>query len=309
MAPGGDRRRPRWRTPNRAAHLTELRAAVMALEWACDEDTIPRCPQRSRPPRHPAARRAGWRPRGPGRRAGPVRRRLRARHRRHAPGPRAGRLADVAPHPRRLGLQPPRPDRPRQRRRPAHGVDPRPHRGAAAGHAARLRRRPLHAEPRRRHPGHRRGHRRPRLGAPPRGARRHRRLRLQHPLGEQPEHRHLRLDHPRHQRRRPHLRPRRRDRPDGVGDAGARLPDPSRDPELGAHRRRRQGRLGPELHARRRARRLRHHRPRPPHRRGAVAPGAPSPRRASPATRPGAGCRSRSGGTSGRGWCRATTPR
>ncbi len=36
--------------------------------------------------------------------------------------------------------------------------------------------------------------------------------------------------------------------------------------------------------------------------------GAPSRRRASRATRPGAGCRSRSAGTSGRGWCRATTP-
>ena len=58
-----------------------------------------------------------------------------------------------------------------------------------------------------------------------------------------------------------------------------------------------------------RAGRVRHHRPRPRHRRGALGGGAPSPRRASPATRPGAGCRSRSAGTSGRGWSRATTPR
>ena len=62
----------------------------------------------------------------------------------------------MAAHDRRVGLQPARPDRPRECRRPAHGVVARAHRRVPVGHAARLPRGALHAQPRRRHPGHRR---------------------------------------------------------------------------------------------------------------------------------------------------------
>ena len=169
---------------------------------------------------------------------------VRAGHRRDAAGASARRLAHVAPHPGRLGLQPARSDRPRQRRRPAPGLVPRPaRRRAAAGHAAGLRRRPLHAEPERRHPGHRRGHRGPALGVPAAAARR--RLRAHHArrVHDQPQPRHLRrVDH-RHQRRRVRLRPRRKDRRAGMGDSGARLPDPSGQSEHRADHRERQGHL------------------------------------------------------------------
>ena len=137
-------------------------------------------------------------------------------------GPRG--LADVAPHHRRLGLQPPRRDRPRERRRPAHGVVAGAHPGVPVGHAARLPRGAVHAQPQRRHTGHRRGDRRPHLGAPARRARRRRRVPAGWPGDQQPQHRHLRPAHHRHQRRHPRLRPRRRVRRDGVGDAGPRLP-------------------------------------------------------------------------------------
>ena len=243
---------------------------------------------------------------GPRRRAGRVPPVVRPRHRRDARGPRAGRLAVVAPDAGRLGLQPPRPDRPRQRRDVADGVVARPDRGQPGGDAARLRRRPLHAEPRRRHPGHRRGHRRPRLGAPPRVSRRHRGVRRR--PHDQPQHRHLRPAHHRHQRRQPRIRPRRGNRPPRVGDRDPRLPDEPRPALLRPHHRRRQGRLGAELHAAGRPRRVRHHRPR--RRDGAprCGGGAPSPPPASPATRRGAASPSRSASMSARGWPRATTP-
>ena len=93
----------------------------------------------------------------------------------------------------------------------------------------------------------------------------------------------------------------------GLGDGDPRLPREPGQPDLGAHRRRRQGLLRSELRPAGRAARLRHHRPRRRDRRGAVAdaphPGSPASR----ATRPGATCRSRSARTSDRGWCRATT--
>ena len=47
---------------------------------------------------------------------------LRAGHGRHAPGPGRGRLADVAPYARRVGLQPPGPGDPGQRGRAADGL-------------------------------------------------------------------------------------------------------------------------------------------------------------------------------------------
>ena len=212
--------------------------------------------------------------------AGAENRRLRARDRRHAPEPRAGGLADVAANPGRLGLQPPRPDRPVERRRPAPGLDPGPDPRQPAGHAPRLPRRALHAEPRRRHPGHRRRDRRPRVGAPARPARRHlrpRRAARRH----QPQRRPLRPADHRHERRQLRVRPRRGDRRAGLGDPHPRLPHPPRDAQRGAHRRQRQGHLGSELPPRRGAGRLRHHRPRRPHRRRAVAAAHhPGPRRA-----------------------------
>ena len=48
--------------------------------------------------------------------AGAVTRRVRPGHGRHAPRPRPGRLADVAPNPQRLGIQSSEADRPRQRK-------------------------------------------------------------------------------------------------------------------------------------------------------------------------------------------------
>ena len=86
-------------------------------------------------------------------RASPVVRQLCSSHRRHAAQPRAGRLVDVAPDPRWLGLQPAGPDHSRQRGRPAHGVDPGDEPGQSARHATRLPRRALHAEPGGRDPG------------------------------------------------------------------------------------------------------------------------------------------------------------
>ena len=190
----------------------------------------------------------------------------------------------MAPYPRWLGLQPPRPDRPRQRRRPAHGVDPRHgERGAAAGDPAGPRRGDVHAEPAGRHPGHRRGDRRPRLGVPPGPARRPRRLHDRQPHRHQPQHRHPRRADHRHHHGRLHHRPPRGDRRGGVGDRDPRLHGEPRQPDLGADHGRRQGVLGPQLRPPGRAGDLRHHRPRRGDRRGAVA--APAHPRAGRARR------------------------
>ena len=219
-------------------------------------------------PRHRCSRHAPFRAA-----AGPARRpRVHPGYRRHAPGPGSGRLADVAPHPEHLGFQSPRPDRPRQRRRPPDGLDPSARPRPAAGHAARLRRRPLHAEPARHHPGDRRGERRPDLGAPPRPARRPGRLHDRQSDRHQPQHR-----HPRQLPLRQHVgrlgdRDRRADRRRGVGDEGARLHRQPGQPDVRPDRRRRQGDLRPELRAEGRPERLRHRRPRRRNRRGAVAP-------------------------------------
>ena len=206
-----------------------------------------------------------------------VRRRLRAGHRRHAGGARAGRLALVAPYARRLGLQPARPDRPRERRHATHGLVSRPHRGQPGRDAAGLRRRALHAEPRGRHPGHRRRVRRPRLGVPQGQSRRRHGVRRE--PHHQPQHRDLRPSHHRHQRRQPRLRSRRRDRPARLGDPDSRLHAEPRPAFVGAHHRGRQGGFRTELHAARRPRSLRHHGPRCHDRRGGLAA----------AHRPGAG--------------------
>ena len=80
--------------------------------------------------------------------------------------PAARGLAHVAPHPERLGLQPAGPDQPRERERPAPGVDPRPVGRLPGRHAPGLRRHPVHAEPERPPAGDRRGDRRPPVGVP-----------------------------------------------------------------------------------------------------------------------------------------------
>ena len=240
-------------------------------------------------------------------RVGPVRERVRPRHRRDAPrsGPRG--LADVAPHPRRVGLQPAGPDRPRQRGPAPHGVVARARDGAAGGHPARLPRRPLHAAVERRHRGHRRGDRRPDLAASPQPARRRLRLRRrQRP--QQPQHRHLRPVHRQHQRRRLLLRARCRDRRDRLGDADLRLHGDAGGAQLGPHHRRRPRHLRPELPAPGRSRVVRHRGPRRADRRGAVEASDGAGPRASPATRRGATCPTRSGCTWARGCPRATTP-
>ena len=237
----------------------------------------------------------------------PRRRRVRPRHRRHAPEPRAGRLADVAPHARRLGLQPPRPDRPRQRGRPADGVDARPGHRRPGGDAAGVRRPALHAEPEGPPAGHRRGDRRPALGVPPR-----------HPGGrpphhgradrQQPQRRHPRAADHRHRQRRLRLRARRGHRRAGLGDRDLRLPGPPGAPLRGADRRRRQGDLRPELPPAGGAGLVRHRRPRRGDGGRAVAGTARA--RAGRAGGRDLGRRppTRSGCTSARGWSRATTP-
>ena len=235
------------------------------------------------------------------------RRGLRARHRHHAGRPGARRLALVAPHTRRLGLQPARSDRPRERRYAAHGLVSRPDGGQPGRNAAGLRRRALHAEPGRRHPGHRRRNRRPRLGVPPGQSRRRHRVRRQ--PHHQPEHRDLRPAHHRHQRRQPRLRPRRRDRPARLGDADPRLHEESRAAFFRTDHRRRQGGLGTKLHAPRRPGRLRHHRPRRDDRRGGLAAAHRSGPGRAGRRDVGRRSRSRSACTWDRGWRRATTRR
>ncbi len=219
----------------------------LALEFALGTGRIRALAAPSRDARRPRRHRLPV-PDGVGDRSDTVSRHVRPRHRRHAPESRPGRLADLATHPRRVGVQPARPDRPRQRGRSAHGVVPRPRARPPGGHAAGLRRRPLHAAGERCHRGHRRGDRRPDLAAPPEPARRRLRLRRrQRP--QQPEHRHLRPVHHQHQRRQLRVRPRCRDRRDRLGDADLRLPGDTGGAQLGPHHRRRPGRLGPELPA------------------------------------------------------------
>ena len=187
----------------------------------------------------------------------------------------------MAPHARRLGLQPPRPDRPGKRGRPPHGVDARALRRHAAGHAACLRRRPVHAEPARRRTGARRRHRRPPLGVPPRAARRPGGVPAARPERSQPQPGHLRDDDHRYQLRRLRVRPRRGHRPTRLGDGDPRLPGPSGPPDVRTHRREREDLLRPRVPAGGRAGRVRHHRPRCGNGGGAVAAADdPGPRRA-----------------------------
>ena len=212
-------------------------------------------------------------------------------------------------HPRRLGLQPARPDRPRQRRRPPHGLVTRPRPRQQPGHAARLPRGDVHAEPRRHHPGPRRGHRRPPLGGTGATTRRtspttSRGCRA--PTGTSPSTTgssstpaSTTTSSP--STRRPAGSPGRR-----RSSTTAPCPRTSRrDPSSPAARSCRAGGACPEagpnacvVTAHDAATGEELWRTRPDSR----------PRRAR-ATRRGEACRSRSGATSARGWCRATTPR
>ena len=168
----------------------------------------------------------------------------------------------------RLGLQPARSDRPRQRARAPDGLVARARAGAPGGDAARLRRRVVRAAGERHHRSDRRGDRRPEVATSPRPARRPLRPRG----GErrhQPEHRHLRPLHHQHQRRRVRLRTRRRDGRDRLGNADLRLHGDLGPAQLRTDHRRREGDLRAQL---RPARGVRHRGARRPHRRGAVAP-------------------------------------
>ena len=169
--------------------------------------------------------------------------------------------------PGRLGLQPPRSDRPRQRAPAPDGLVARARAGAPGGDAARLRRRLVHAAGERRHRCDRRGHRRPEMAASPRPARRYLRPRGSE-RRHQPEHRHLRPLHHQHQRRRLRLRTRRRDGRAGLGDADLRLHGDLGPAQLRTDHRRRQGDLRAQL---RPARGVRNRGARRPHRGGAVA--------------------------------------
>ena len=148
---------------------------------------------------------------------------VRAHHRRDAPRPGPRGLADGVPHLRLPGLQPPRRDRPRQRRRAPPRVDAGDGRGGPGDPAAGLRRRDVH-RPARLRPsaGARRDDRGPDLGLPARAAGRHPRVRAVRGPHAQPRPlRQPRLSpdrgRPHHRRRRPHRRAR-------LGVADGRLP-------------------------------------------------------------------------------------
>ena len=125
------------------------------------------------------------------------------------PGSRG--LAQLAAHARRVGLQPARSDRYRQRLRPAAGLVLGPRAGRVADDAARARRRHVPRQPRQRGAGPRRADRRLHLGAPPRDGRAAAARRADAQPG------HLRgPDHPQHGRR-AHRRPRRPHRRGALG--------------------------------------------------------------------------------------------
>ena len=88
-------------------------------------------------------------------------------NRRDAAASRPRRLAELAAHARRVGVQPARRDRPRQRGRAPARLVLGPRTRGVADDAARARRRPVRREPGQRGPGARRAHGRLPLGASP----------------------------------------------------------------------------------------------------------------------------------------------
>ena len=146
---------------------------------------------------------------GPGRHPG---------HRRDAAGPRPRRLVELASHPRWMGVQPARPDRPEQRGRAAARLVLGPRARGVADDAARARRRHVCRKPGQRGPRPRRAHGRLPVGVPPRDGR----AAPERGADAQP----CRLPgpgHPEH-RRRARRRAGRPDRRGALGHAGRRRP-------------------------------------------------------------------------------------
>ena len=193
---------------------------------------------------------------------------VRAGDGRDAAEPRSGRLAALAAHARRLGLQPARPDRPRQRApaaaRLVHPAAARPEPAGPAG----PRRPDVHPESARLRAGGRRGDRGPPLGVP-QDVRGHAGRHVPQP---HPDAGHLRRQGLRHDERCAHPGARRADRRGRVGPHRGRLA-----PRLPLHERAHRGaRTDRRRHHRLRAlqgRRLLHLGPRPGDRRRAVAHG------------------------------------
>ena len=198
--------------------------------------------------------------------------RLQTDHRRAAAQSGSGRLGELAPHPRRLGVQPAEPDQPAEcRPAPARVVV-----GHAAGlqpaDAARLQRHHVSPQPEQHRAGARRRHGRSALGISPGvsggagpgpAGRRRRRPPAAKPrdLGRQDLHQHRRRAHRRAQR------PHRRDR---VGHDRRRSEQGVRLHERADHRER-QGRRGHDRLLALQGRHLLHHRSRRQDRQGAVA--------------------------------------
>ena len=147
-----------------------------------------------------------------------------AGHRRDAAEPRPGRLAELAAHPRRLGLQPARSDRPGQRRSAAARLGLAARAGAQSGGAARARRGDVHSQSTQHRAGGGRGDRGPHLGIQP-GVRRVDRL---SGFGRRRDadafHRHLQRQDLRQHLGRPHRGARRGHRRGGLGPHRRRLP-------------------------------------------------------------------------------------
>ena len=243
----------RWRQP--IARIARARAQPRRRRHV-QELPAPSLGRRALAPGRRAARRPG-----PGRRTG---------HRRDAPESGPGRLAELAANARRLGLQPARPDRSRQRPPAAASLGVASGSGAESGDAARTRRGDVHPESRQQRAGARRRDRRAALGicaAARRVARRRRRPPAQ---PRQPLDRPLRRQGlPEHQRG-AHRRPRRAHRRGGLGSHRggpcARLSLLQRTDRGERGHRGRDDRL-PELQERR----LFHLGPRPGHRRAGLA--------------------------------------
>ena len=230
--------------------------------------------------------------------------------------PAAGGLADVAPHARRLGLQPARPGRPRQRRHGCAWSGRAPSdRGQPGRDAAGLRRLVVHAEPAAtssRHIDAETGD----VSSGSTAATIRRivdRVHARQSHRSQPEHRDLRhatSSTPASTTTSSPSTPSHRPSWPGKRRSSTTRVNPARHSELRADHRRRQGGLGTKLHAAGRPRTpASSYRPRRDDRRRGLASAHRSPRRASRATRPGAASPSRSACTSDPGWRRATTRR
>ena len=207
-----------------------------------------------------AARAAAGRSDGPRAGAGA---RIRSGDRRHASEAKSRRLAGVAAHAGRLGLQPARSDQSQQRLAGQDGVDPPIGSRAIRGHTSRPRRRHVCAERGRLYLRGRREDRRHSVGVQAQAAGRRESKEDPDPcdLG-QPDHQ-LELGQL-------HLRAERADRAAGVGNARSRSPETCADDRRTDHRQR-QGHHRPPVPARRRPRLVHRHRARRQNGKGGVA--------------------------------------